>query len=200
MLWVRLMEQHAADPVALQWLPALACWLSDSASRSSASERSEGASHSHESASQALDPAHQAAEAGEEAVREHVANMEAQPPLREAGHLSHRHAHEAKRLPEAARRGQAGAGSPVSRPSPRRDNGGGQSALNRSVEEALSLQEAATRIGYGAGALPLWQAFLQRFFRHRVRFWPLHFLHGPPWLTCLQVCLLLPYQLPACGG
>jgi len=27
-LWVLLLKQHSADPVGLQWLPLLACWLS----------------------------------------------------------------------------------------------------------------------------------------------------------------------------
>lgn len=27
-LWVPLLKQHSADPVGLQWLPLLACWLS----------------------------------------------------------------------------------------------------------------------------------------------------------------------------
>ena len=63
LLWVRLMEQQAADPAALQWLPVLACWLSDSATHSPASEPGVGAMHHHESASQPAHPAQQAAEA-----------------------------------------------------------------------------------------------------------------------------------------
>ena len=164
LLWVRLMEQHAADPAALQWLPVLACWLSDSAALPPASEQhSQAAMHGHDSTRQPLGAAQQPAEAEEGAIREHVAGKEA--PRKDIGHMFRRGSPEAKRPPEAAQKGQDGATSPVSRPSPRRDNGG---ALNRSVEEALSLQEAATRIGYGAAALPLWQAFLQRFFRYKV--------------------------------
>lgn len=40
---------------------------------------------------------------------------------------------------------------------------GGQS-LDRSADEAVQLQEAAMRVGYGAAALPLWEEFLLRYF------------------------------------
>jgi hypothetical protein len=39
--------------------------------------------------------------------------------------------------------------------------------LDRSADEALQLQEAAVRVGYGAAALPLWEEFLLRYFRYQ---------------------------------
>ena len=41
--------------------------------------------------------------------------------------------------------------------------------LDRSADEALQLQEAAMRVGYGAAALPLWEEFLLRYFRYQAR-------------------------------
>ncbi len=42
-------------------------------------------------------------------------------------------------------------------------------SLDRNAEEALQLQEAAMRVGYGAAALPMWEEFLSRYFHYQAR-------------------------------
>ena len=75
----------------------------------------------------------------------------------------------ARPSPEARRQGQGnpdggrGNGRPLRQPA-------GEGVLDRNAEEALQLQEAATRVGYGGAALPLWAEFLQRYYCYEVGF------------------------------
>ena len=162
-LWVRLLEYQTAEPTALQWLPLLACWLSDSApvQPPGPSPRQPKPQHPDGGSS----PPQQQAHPGSPA-RPPASSSPPQParsPGRSAGSQG-----------EPASSPGRPAGSPGSnsgRPGTYAAGAGEASALPlaRSVEEALQLQEAAMRIGYGAAALPLWEAFLARYLAYQAR-------------------------------
>lgn len=183
-LWVRLLDAQAAEPTALQWLPLLACWLSDSAPAPPSSAPSprqplpitRHADGSNGSPQQ--QPNH--AQAGSPA-RPATQGSPAQLPGRRAGSPGEPAGSPARPASSPGR--PAGSlGRAVGSPGSDSGRAGGHAAtaareapaapLARSVEEALQLQEAATRIGYGAAALPLWEAFLARYLAHQARHYP----------------------------
>lgn len=160
-LWVRLLECQAAEPTGLQWLPVLACWLSDSAAQSAAP--SQGALPSPAASQAPLSPFAEPASPPRPALGSNGQTQGSGGQAKSHGGLVHKSQGRGGSRPQG---GHAAAGEAAASP------------LARSVEEALQLQEAAMRIGYGAAALPLWEAFVRRYLAYQARALSCHALFG----------------------
>ena len=171
-LWVRLLDAQAAEPTALQWLPLLACWLSDSAVQASAPGPHQPLPSPQQRPDGGSPPPQQDMQLHSASPAQCAAPGSPTQPARTPGRQTGSPARPA---------GSSGGGS--ERADPHAAAAGEASAmpLARSVEEALQLQEAAMRIGYGAAALPLWEAFLARYLAHQAR---------PSWI-CVPRCGML---------
>lgn len=183
-LWVPLFKQHSKDPVKLQWLPLLACWLSTAGSAPHAPQK-EPAEARHVSP------------AAMQSRKTSPKKLSASPTQHDACQGAEGRKGTSSVLAEGSQHYRADAEGAYTRPccfanyfvaleanalKPKSlgklrlfDNvyslAGGMS-LDRNAEEALQLQVAAMHVGYGAAALPMWEEFLSRYFRYQA--WPLH--------------------------
>jgi len=157
-LWAPLLTEQAEQPVKLQWLPLLACWLTSLSPPSYSELESARSPGSHPPSSGKA----QSSRAGSEAVS---GRRDASPPPSPG-----------KGSPQGVLAGLGPKSSPRSGASPRGNHENRQRpaqpapemSLDQHVEQAFQLQEAALRVGYAAAALPLWEHFLLRFFSHQV--------------------------------
>ena len=155
-LWGPLLAEQAEQPVKLQWLPLLACWLTSPSPPSYADlEPETAASRSSDPPSPGTTPA---SAAGAEALLEVHSTSTLASPGRGSSHGPNgihvatkggafKDRHEGRQHP--------------TQPLP-------EMSLDQHAEQAFQLQEAAMRMGYAAAALPLWEHFLWRFFSHQV--------------------------------
>ena len=169
-LWVPLLAAQAEQPVKLQWLPLLACWLASppQASTRPGAAAPESVHASSTSAQQQLKG--QAAPAGDQQqTRGSNGNRDrgGSPPSPAMGQPSSKLSPDG--LPGASP-AMSAKGSPGSRDGDKSSSMIVQDFnLDQHAEQAFQLQEAAMRAGYAAAALPLWEQFLWRFFSFQVR-------------------------------
>ena len=170
-LWVPLLAAQAEQPVKLQWLPLLACWL---ASPPQASTRpgvaAPEAAHAFSTSAQQQLKGQAAPAVNQQQTRGYIEYIDrsGSPRSPAMGQPSSKHSRDG--LP-AASPTMSAKGSPGSEDS---DNSSSTMAvqdfnLDQHAEQAFQLQEAAMRAGYAAAALPLWEQFLWRFFSFQVR-------------------------------
>ena len=192
-LWVALLAAQAEQPVKLQGLPLLACWLT---SPSQASARTGAAAAGAAPASSARAQQQLKGQAAPALGRQQ--GREACSESRDSGSSPRSPAMVPANGDKQSPDGSPGASSDkCARGSPSWNDSGKSStampgqdfSLDRHAEQAFQLQEAAMRAGYAAAALPLWEQFLWRFFSFQVR----ASLYFP-------LCMRHAYPLHCCGG
>ena len=164
-LWGPFLAEQAEQPVKLQWLPLLACWLTSPSPPSYADLEADAAA--------------QTAESGAAASRVSDLPSPGTTPASAAGAAAHPETYSASTL---ARPGRGSSHAPngtqvAAKGGALKDSQKGRQrpaqpvpemSLDQHAEQAFQLQEAAMRVGYAAAALPLWEHFLWRFFSHQV--------------------------------
>ena len=177
-LWVPLLAAQAEQPVKLQWLPLLACWL---ASPPQASAKTDAAA-----AEAALASSAKAQQQLKRQLAPDVDRLQTRGQCSGNGDGGSNPRSPAKGQPSNK---QSPGGFPGASPAKNargapswKDSDRSSSAvdvqdfnLDQHAEQAFQLQEAAMRAGYAAAALPLWEHFLWRFFSFQVR----ALLHSP---------------------
>ena len=148
-LWAPLIAEQAEQPVRLQWLPLLACWLTCPPSYTAALQES-AAQHASTAPPAAMqhDSAPPSPGKGSPKPKKQDGEPGSSP-------------HSAQSSPRRKGEGKQGPGQQPQAP---------EMTLDQHAEQAFQLQEAAMRAGYAAAALPLWENFLWRFFSHQVPF------------------------------
>ena len=170
-LWVPLLAAQAEQPVKLQWLPLLACWLAlpSQVSADPAAAAPEAALASSTSAQQQRKG--QAAPApNRQQTRGLTGNRDGSRSPRSPAMEQPSNKQSTDGLPGASP-GKNAKGSPGSKDSDKSSSSvvAQDFNLDQHAEQAFQLQEAAMRAGYAAAALPLWEQFLWRFFSFQVR-------------------------------
>jgi hypothetical protein len=162
-LWAPLLAEQAEQPVKLQWLPLLACWLTCPPSYTAAVQES-AAQHASTTPPAAMQHDSALPSPGKGSPR----------PKKQDGKPGSS-PHSAQSSPRRKREGKQDAGQQPQAP---------EMTLDQHAEQAFQLQEAAMRAGYAAAALPLWENFLWRFFSHQVL--SCLFVQEPPSCGCVQ--------------
>ena len=176
-LWVPLLKQHSANPVNLQWLPLLACWLSSTAGAEVArQQRSSAQTRPKSRSSSPKKPNSSPRRHGQE--KEEEGHKAASPAAADRNHLTGGEEDGASCFPYSLSHTSMPPHLPLLETHKRGTQSlcckvrgccvfcAGGVLLDRNAEEALQLQEAAMRVGYGAAALPMWEEFLSRYFHY----------------------------------
>ena len=179
-LWVPLLAAQAEQPVKLQWLPLLACWL---ASPPQATARTGAATIAAVLASSARTQQQQLQLKGQAAPAVDRQQTRGATGNRNGGGSpgSPAMGQPCKKQRPDGFPGASPAKNARASPSWQASDKSSSAAfvrdfnLDRHAEQAFQLQEAAMSAGYAAAALPLWEQFLWRFFSFQVR----ALLHSP---------------------